>query len=431
LGPLAEASPVVAAANGSLPSIGLLRPFVQRVIRPGELEGELSIDLKVGGTLGDPVFTGGAYLADGVLGLLDTGITLADINIAAESNSSDSLKLTGRFRSGDGQAELTGDIRSKDTADGELGLIADIRVTGENLAIVRSPDLNVDASPDLKLSAGEGAFDISGRITIPYARAQVRELPRNAATRSADVIVHTSEPVVADESSGTILTGNVDVMLGDDVRFNGFGLDSALEGSLRLTQKRGGFLRSAGTVRVRDGFLTGYGKELRVDRGELTFVGPLDDPLINVRVSRESVYEGRQYTIGLRLTGSAQNVKTEPFSRPTMSDNDVLAFLLIDRPAGTGADASGAAVAMGLGQLMPGDGGLLGLDEVSFETNDANQAAMVAGKRINDDIFVRYVFGSFGEPGAFRIRYRLGKGFSIEASTGSAQSLDIIYLLER
>ena len=80
---------------------------------------------------------------------------------------------------------------------------------------------------------------------------------------------------------------------------------------------------------------------------------------------------------------------------------------------------------------VPGDSGILGLDEISFETNDANQAAMVAGRRINENLFVRYVFGTRGEPGSFRIRYSLGRGFSLEASTGSRQSLDLIYLLER
>ena len=80
---------------------------------------------------------------------------------------------------------------------------------------------------------------------------------------------------------------------------------------------------------------------------------------------------------------------------------------------------------------MPGDSGILGLDEVSFETNDANEAAMVAGKRINENLTVRYVFGSIDTPGSFRIRYRLGRGFSLEASTGARQSMDLIYLLER
>jgi len=431
-GPLVERSPVTAAVNGSLPSIGLLRPLLQRVVNPGELQGELTIDLDVGGTLSDPVFTGGAYLRDGELGLLDAGITLSDINVAVEANSADKLVISGQLRSGDGSAEIRGDVYSEVNQQGAPGLVADISVKGENLASVRLPDLNVDASPDLMLRIGTGAFDVSGVITIPHARAEIRDLPGNAVPRSADVIVHAPEGSV-NPQDGTIVTGDIEVVLDDDVRFKGFGLDGRLEGAFRLTQSRGGHLATAGKVSVREGFLTGYGKELRVDRGELTFTGPLDDPVINIQVSRESTYEGRQFTVGLRLTGTAQNVRTEPFSRPAMSDNDVLSFLLIDQPTGSGAGASGAAVAMGLGQLMPGDGGLLGLDEVSFETNDANKAAMVAGKRINDDIYVRYVFGSLGEPGAFRIRYRLGKGFSLEASTGSTsqQSLDLIYLLER
>ncbi|TDJ45713.1 MAG: hypothetical protein E2O50_01020, partial [Gammaproteobacteria bacterium] len=429
-GPLLEGSPLVAAANGRMPSIGLLRPLLQRVIHPGELQGKLTIDLDVGGTLGDPVFSGGAVLADGVLGLVGAGITLTDINIAAKSTASDRLQLTGQLRSGEGGAEIKGDIHSEVNAEGIPGLVADIRIKGENLASVRIPDLAVDTSPDLRLKIASGVFDISGAINIPSARAQIHDLPRSAIARSDDVIVHIPEREV-EEQGGTIVTGDVVVQLGDDVQFNGFGLDSRLEGSLKLTQNRGGYLRSNGTVRVRDGFLIGYGKELRVDRGTLTFIGPLDDPLINIQVSRESFYEGRQYTVGLRLTGSAQNVKTAPFSRPAMSDNDVLSFLLIDQPTGSGADASGAALALGLGQLFPGDGGMLGLDEVGFETNAANEAAMVAGKRINDKVYVRYVFGSLGEPGAFRIRYRLGRGFSLEASTGARQSLDIIYLLER
>ena len=423
-GPLAPESPLKATAKGRLPSIALLRPLLQRVVNPGELLGDLTIDLGAGGTLGDPVFTGGANLTDGSLQLLGVGVTLSGINITAHSKGTDKLLLTGQLRSGDGSAKILGEIQTTEKS----GLLADIRIQGENLASVRVPDLSLDSSPDLRLRISKDVFDISGTIKIPRATAQIRNLPKNAVPRSADVIVHAPDRAV-EQQKGTIVTGDIEVLLGDQVRFNSFGLNSRLDGGLKLTQARGGFLQSSGTVRVRDGFLTGYGKELRVDRGELTFTGPLDDPLINIQVSRESIYEGRQYTIGLRLTGSAQHVKTEPFSRPPMSENDVLMFLMLDRPPGD--DASGAALALGLQQLVPLEGGRFGLDEVSFETNDANEAAMVAGKRINDKLYVRYVFGTMGQAGAFRIRYRLGRGFSLESSTGSQQSLDLIYLFER
>ena len=425
-GPLSADSPMQATARGRIPSIELLRPLFQRVVHPGEIKGELTLDLNASGTLGDPVLDGGAYLVDGSLGLVDAGITLSSINIKAESDGTDKLVVTGDLRSGDGSATILGELHAAD----ELGLEADVRVQGQNLASLRLPDLSVDTSPDLKLRIADDLFDISGTLAIPSATAQIRDLPRGAVPSSPDVVVHAPERTV-EEPIGTIVTGDVEVLLGDQVRFSGFGLNARLEGGLRLTQTRGDFLRTRGTVRVRDGFLTGYGRELRVDRGDLTFVGPLDDPLINIQVSRESIYEGRVYIVGLRLTGSAQNVITEPFSRPSMPERDVLSFLLIDRPASSDADASGAALALGLQQMVPGDSGILGLDEISFETNAANEAAMVAGRRINENLFVRYVFGTRGEPGSFRIRYTLGRGFSLEATTGSRQSLDLIYMLER
>jgi translocation and assembly module TamB len=426
-GPLEDASPLRARVKGLLPSIGLLRPLVQRVVNPGDLEGQMTIDLNVSGTLGDPVFNGGAYLKDGMLELLDAGVTLSDINIAAESNRTDKLSVTGALRSGAGSATISGEVVASD----KPGLLATIRVRGERLETVRLPDLSVDTSPDLVLRIGEGAFSVGGKVLIPSALAEIRELPQSAVPRSPDVVVHGVELEVLPEDE-TVVTGDVEVVLGEDVRFIGFGLKSRLEGSLRLTQQRGKYLRAAGTVRVRDGYLTGYGKELRVDRGDLTFTGPLDDPIINIQVSRQSYYAGRDYTVGLRLSGSAQNIKTEPYSRPVMSDNDVLSFLLLDQPTGSGAKTGGAALALGLRQIVPGEGGgILGLDEVTFETNDANEAAMVAGKRINDKLYVRYVFGTQGEPGAFRIRYRLEGGFSLEASTGAQQALDLIYLIER
>jgi translocation and assembly module TamB len=425
-GRLVPESQLKAEAKGKLPDIDLLRPLLRRVVQTGDLQGELTVDLDAGGTLGDPVFTGGAYLSGASVELLDAGITLRDINLAAESRGGEKLQVTGDLRSGDGSAQIVGEVRATE----KPGLVADIHVQGQNLASLRTPVMSVDTSPDLRFHIGKDVFDIKGSISVPRASIKIRELPKNAVPSSTDVIVHTPDNII-EQREDMIVTGNVEVLLGDDVRFNGFGLNSRLAGGLRLEQNRGGFLRSSGTVRVRDGFLTGYGKELRVDRGEFTFTGPVDDPLINVQVSRESIYENRQYTIGLRLTGTAQNVKTEPFSRPSMSDADILAFLLLDRPSSSENETAGAALALGLTQLVPGGDGILGLDEVSFETDSANQTAMVAGKRINEKLYVRYVFGALGEPGAFRIRYSLGRGFSLESSTGARQSLDLLYLLER
>ena len=318
-------------------------------------------------------------------------------------------------------------------------LLGDITVKGTNLQTIRLPQLSIESSPALAIRIDEEGIDVSGSVVIPTAVARIRSLPGTVVQKSADVIVHSTEQAAAKVAPAeTIITGDVNLVLGDDVRFYGFGLESRLDGSLRLRQERRGALRGTGTVRVRDGFLIGYGKELRVDRGTLNFTGPLDDPGVNVQVSRNAIYEGRQYTVGLRLTGTAKNVITKSFSRPAMSERDVLAFLLLDRPAsssGEDTDLSGAVLAMGLGKMLPGgDGGFgsrLGLDEVSFEGSELEQTSVVAGKRVNEKLYIRYAFGLFGEPGSFRIRYILGRGFSVESSTGENQAVDLIYVVEK
>ena len=173
VGPLAPESPLKAVARGTLPSIGLLRPLVQRVVNPSELKGKLTIDLEAAGTLDNPIFTGGAYLADGSLGLVSTGVTYTDINISAQSKTTDKLMVSGELRSGEGSARIFGDVRAAE----DLDLAADIHIQGQDLATVQVPDLSVDTSPDLLLHIGEGVFNISGKVVIPSAqecRTQIR-----------------------------------------------------------------------------------------------------------------------------------------------------------------------------------------------------------------------------------------------------------------
>ena len=420
--------------SGKLADISIVRPWLLQVIDTGAMEGAVDLDMRISGTLRRPVFSGGAYLRDGVLQLPDAGITLKDIDLQATSAGGATLALAGKFRSGEGIASIGGDLGVSPAG----GLLANVSVRGTDLQTVRLPELNLDSSPDLAIRVDESGINISGSLQIPKAVARIRTLPGSVTQKSADVVVHTADSAERTNADETLVTGDVTVVLGDDVRFYGFGLESRLDGSLRLRQKPRGALRGTGAVRVRDGFLTGYGKELRVDRGTLNFTGPLDDPGVNVQVSRDAIYEGRQYTIGLRLTGTASNVITTPFSRPSMSDRDVLAFLLLDRPASSSGEdtgLSGAALALGLGKMLPGgEGGVvstIGLDEVSFEGSELEQTAVVAGKRITDDLYVRYAFGLFGEPGSFRIRYRLGRGFSVESSAGLNQAVDIIYVVEK
>ncbi|HHH76505.1 MAG TPA: hypothetical protein ENL03_05720, partial [Phycisphaerae bacterium] len=111
-------------------------------------------------------------------------------------------------------------------------------------------------------------------------------------------------------------------------------------------------------------------------------------------------------------------------------------YLLVDRPASTadgvdGTAISGAAVAMGLQSLTQGAGEGLSLDEVGLEGAGGDDAAVVAGKRLSEDVYIRYTYGLFNRIGTLLIRYELGHGFSIEAGSGEQQTLDLLYSIDR
>ena len=71
-----------------------------------------------------------------------------------------------------------------------------------------------------------------------------------------------------------------------------------------------------------------YGQSLELERGELLFTGPLDDPTIDVRAVRRV----GATTVGVQLTGTLLAPSTRVYSEPPMSEADALAYLLLGRP---------------------------------------------------------------------------------------------------
>ena len=60
-----------------------------------------------------------------------------------------------------------------------------------------------------------------------------------------------------------------------------------------------------------------------------------------------------------------------------------------------------------------------------------SDTAVAAGKRLSEDLYVRYTYGLFNKIATFIVRYYLGKGFSIVAGSGEQQSLDLVCSIER
>ncbi len=425
--------------QAQVPDLRLPMPLINRYLPLERVAGRADADLRLTGSLQAPRLEGGARLLDGRAFVPQAGIDLEAVQLSLASGGEQSVAtLSGSAQSGGGQLILKGLIDS----DADSGLFVAFDLTGDDFEAVRFPDQTVAVSPTISARIDQELVTVSGRVLVPRARILVKELPASAQTPSGDIVVHYEVPPVAPRRRRSALDviGSLDIALGDDVAFQAFGLDTRLVGNLRLIRSSvNDPFRAEGALRTVGGRFTAARRELNIERGVLIFSGPLDEPRVDVRATRQVTWEGREYTAGLLLTGPITEIESQVFGQPAMSDTDALSFLVLGRPASdlsgsAGTELSGSAVALGLVGLLPVTSRLeesLNLDEISFTSDGSDDASIVAGKRINDEIFVRYAYGLFDRVGTFLVRYEVGRGFSLEAGSGREQSLEIIYSIDR
>jgi translocation and assembly module TamB len=251
--------------------------------------------------------------------------------------------------------------------------------------------------------------------------------------------IRTTETDLSTSKSAARYSGEARLRFGEDVHISAFGLNTHINGELIVRKSPDRELRGEGRVELVDGEFTAYGQRLTIEQGTLTFTGPLDDPIVDVRATR--TIEGFDQTVvaGIQLNGRAKNLNSSVFSDPEMSEADALSYLLIGRPLAEatnteGGDLSTAAVGLGLRQasrVTQQVGQSIGLDQLSVIGDGGDATALVAGKQINQRLYARYAYGVFSRVGMIMLRYRLSERLSLEAGAGETQSIDILYSVEK
>jgi len=416
----------LAARLSDLAFIGALWP------RVADVRGRLEASARLAGTLEVPELTGTAEVRDGAFAVPDAGIEVADVVLSARNRGGNRVLLEGTARSGPGRLRLAGEVTVGD------GWPARMTLTGERFQAVRLPEAQVLVTPDLAATVSGTAVELGGRVAVPEARFALAGRPDTAAGVSADeVIVGTGADARA-RAPGRRVAGRVEVVLGDDVRFEGFGLSGRLVGALAVTSRLGQTPVAQGDLSVRDGRYRAYGQDLRVERGRLIFAGPVDNPALDVRAVREA----GGVTAGLSVSGTAKAPRTEVFAEPPMAEAEALSYLLLGRPLSGASDSDGAllaraALALGLersAEVTQQLGRSLGLDEVgvgSTGSGDMESSALLLGKYLTPELYVRYALGLFDNVGTVELDYRLTDSVSVKAQSGRGQGMDLIYSIER
>ncbi len=416
-------APLDAMIDAVMPSFEWARPLLGDGVA---LQGRAELALGVRGTVSRPVYTGQLQANELVVRLPDLGLTLRDGVLAATFDQERLEVKSLRFASGAGQVTGTG---SATLVPGKIAARADLKA--ERLTVLARPDRLVVLSGETALTWDQRQLRARGRL---IADRGVIELPREDTPRpSTDVVVLGTKPVPPKDFN---IQADVTLDLGQNFVIRGRGISTRLAGTLRaqLEPKTGPVL--TGTVRTVEGTYTAFGQKLDIQRGVLTFVGPVDNPSLDVLAVRTT----GAVEVGVAVGGTALLPQVRLVSTPPMSDANKLAWLTLGHgldQAGQNQTAVLQAAAMALlsrrGSGTEPGGSLasrFGLDELALGTvSGTGERVVSVGKRLSSKFYLGFERGITGAVSVLKITYDLSRRWSVQARAGSENAVDLFYTL--
>ncbi len=410
-------------------SLDLLQPALAN----GEtIAGLLNSTLKLGGDLKKPQVYGSTGLHGVKLSTSSVPVQLSDANVDLVFNGMSST-LKGLLTTTQGKLQLAGDANWQQPANWR----AFIAAKGDKIRVTVPPMVRLDVSPDLTFEATPSVFNLNGRVSIPWARIQVLDVPESAVGVSSDeVMLDNQLKPIQKKADAIAINSNLVIQVGDDVRLSAFGLNARLGGELKVAQGPSG-LGLNGQINIPSGRFHAYGQDLIVRKGQLQFSGPAADPYVNIEAIRNPEATQDDVTAGIRVTGLADEPKIEIFSDPAKSQQEALSYLL--RGQGLGSDGDGNALTsalVGLGVAQSGPllgkiGESFGVSDLALDTTGAgdSQQVQVSGY-VLPGLQVKYGVGIFDSLATLTLRYRLMPKLYLEAVSGVDQALDLLYQFE-
>jgi translocation and assembly module TamB len=395
------------------------------------LEATSGTRVDIDASLDDPQLSGEFRFTNGDLVVPALNVPITSIDVKVQGRSSGELTVSGRANSGEGTLSITGEITDPISVSPRVN----IEIQGENATVLDWPEYVLVASPDLSLSGAGEQFRIDGRVRLDRAEIEVNELPEGVAAPSDDVVVTGREQAARRAAR---LTGEMTIELGDAIRVRAFGLDTGLEGELRITLPEGREPQANGELQLVGGLFEMYGQRLEIARGTMLFSGALDDPFVDIRATRSIDASEGAILVGLDISGRGDELVSTIFSEPAMPESEALSYLVTGRPlgqaGGSGQLLSDAAFSLGLRQaamITSQLGAAVGLDELALEGSGQDSAALVAGMQISTNLYARFRYRVFSNLGEFLLRYSLTESISVEVGAGEFQTIDVLYTIER
>jgi translocation and assembly module TamB len=382
--------------------------------------GHLGADLRFAGTAGTPQVTGSVKVSDGELDVYQINLSLRQISMQAQLTDK-GLDFNGGAHAGKGEVSASGHLEwHKLLPYGKFHLV------GTNLRVADLPEAQIDASPDLDFAVNGHKIEVTGKVSVPFARIQPRDIA-GAVRVSPDEVIVGSEPEGSSERFEVFST--ITLGLGDHVNVDAMGLTGRLAGSVTIRSGYDPITRGTGELSVAEGKYAAFARQLDIQRGRLIFTGgPITNPGIDVVAQK--VYPA--VTAGVNVRGTLAQPHISFFSDPPLPQQQVASLILAGGSIESTQNASSAALGQGAALLAAQLGSHVGIPDVSLETDPLlNETSLVLGRYLSPRLYVSYGVSLTEQLNTLKMRYTLGDHWTVRTEIGQAYGADLVYSITK
>ncbi|HEX9184223.1 MAG TPA: translocation/assembly module TamB domain-containing protein [Burkholderiales bacterium] len=404
-----------------------LRSVLQPFVTQARIDGRLSAQLGIDGTLGEPRFQGQLRGTAIRFEIPAYGVQLTDGQLDARLEG-DRIRIASlSIRGGDGEFAASGSLPLDPAAGG-----AKLGWTAREFGVLSRRDRRLTVS-----GAGEVAFDgkrvlLTGALRADRGYLLIADegLPRPGE----DVVIVGQAPKPEPGASTVPLALDVQLDLGSDLAIESQTMVGKLAGQLRVANAEDGRLRVYGRLRAVNAVFYAYGQRLLVDPGELIFDGPLDNPALAITAWRRN----QAVEAGVQISGNLKTPRVQIVSNPPVSESERLSWLVLGRAPGEASRAdlgllqAAASTLLARGSTLPADRRIaraFGFDDLTLRGGGELEGGVVAvGKRVSDRVYVSYEQGLGAvTTSLIKLDYALGPRWSVRGEAGTSSGGGLFY----
>ncbi|MFA5232872.1 MAG: translocation/assembly module TamB domain-containing protein [Sulfurimonas sp.] len=305
---------------------------------------------------------------------------------------------------------------------------ADFSIKSDNFRY-ESKDANVTLKVDLRAQIeADGKQHVDGKLKI--LDGVVTYEPQKDYTITDEDIVIIQDIKEYDEKTNREV--NIHVTSVRPIKYKIKNLSLTFVPNLMLYQEMGSYLQILGVVNIKDGEANLEDKIFEFDESEIYFYGGKEtDPYLNLNLH---YYTTDYIDIEIYVTNKASSPVVILSSKPAMSQNDILSYILFDESASSVFNTASGSSKTSLNMLLLGAGLKKALnkttgvkfDTLNILTNKEGTLGYEVGARFNKKIRIVY---RNDEISSLILQYSLSKSIRIDVDIKeTGQGVSIVYI---